>query len=99
MTTDDKLPALLEFIKKHNFHLQKHSPRAWGTFEVAFSNGTGNQWFSVPNTPWGWGFSLHEGAAMTLQLIPGNEKHEEFFKLYFGQERLNELKQIVLGIP
>jgi hypothetical protein len=85
-----------EFIKKHDIKTQKHITRPWGGFSTSFSM-DGNTWVAAEEEHakfFGWGFELEYGVAEYIREIVTNHLDQSVID-YIGEERVNELKQII----
>jgi hypothetical protein len=80
-----------EFLKRHDFQIQKHNVRDWGSFDVIFST-DGEHWY-VGKT-FGWGFTPEYAAADTIREIIQAGPDEQFIA-FMHPERIEELKQLV----
>jgi hypothetical protein len=83
-----------EFLKRHNFQIQKHQVRDWGSFDVIFST-DGEHWY-VGKT-FGWGFTPEYAAAETIREVIQAGPDEQF-TAFMHPERIEELKQLINNV-
>ena len=93
----DVMQKVAEFLRIHNFQMQRHDERPWGSYEVALSL-DGQGWAVLSDYTFGSRIADEAAAIIALTYaIRQGKFHPQTLNQWLGEGRANELRAIVSG--